>query len=97
MFAILFSAFNAALGWFVRGVVLKFVAMSVLFFVITEIINAVVTRLDLSPVTNLGNNINNLPASLLYFLGVFRLDVGLPMILSAMLVAFIIRRLPIIG
>ena len=97
MYGILVSALNFILGWIFRGVVVKFVILSAIYYVVTFIVNEVLSALDISPLTNLQTTINSIPASMLYFLGVFRLDVGLPMILSAMLVAFIIRRLPFIG
>lgn len=97
MFGIVFSALNTALQWVFRGVVIKFVILSVIYYVVTFIANEVLGQLDISPLTNLETSINSAPGSMLYFLGVFKLDVGIPMILSAMLVAFIIRRLPIIG
>jgi hypothetical protein len=97
MFGIVKSVFNYVLGWIFRGVIVKFSILSAVYYVIVWIANEVFSVLDISPLTNLESTINTVPASLLYFLGVFRLDVGLPMILSAMLVGFIIRRLPIIG
>ena len=97
MFGILVSAFNTALGWLIRGATIKFVILSAIYYVVTWIMDAIISALDISALTNLESNLNSAPASLLYFFGVFKLDVGLPMILGAMLTAFIIRRLPIIG
>ncbi len=97
MFGILFSAFNAALGWLIRGVVIKFVILSAIYYVVTWIANEVLGALDIAPLTGLQGVVNSLPAGIMYFLGVFRVDVGLPLILGAMLTKFIIRRLPIIG
>ncbi len=97
MFAILFSAFNAALGWLVRGVVIKFVILSAIAYVIAWIAEAVLSQLDISSLTNMETNFNSLGSGILYFLGVFRMDIGIPLILGAMLTAFLIRRLPIIG
>lgn len=97
MFGILVSAFNVALGWLVRGVVIKFVILSALYFVVTWIAEGVLSKLDISPLTGLQSLLDSMPTGLLYLMGVFRFDVGLPLLLGAMLTAFLIRRLPIIG
>ena len=97
MWGILVSAFNYLLGWFLRGVVLKFIVLTMLYYVVTWIAETVLSQLDISPVTGLQTLLNGLPSGLLYLMGVFRFDVGLPLILGAMLTSFHIRRLPIIG
>lgn len=97
MFGILVSAFNVALGWLVRGVVIKFVILSAIAYVISWIADAVLSQLDISPLTGMQTLIDSLPAGLLWAMGLFRFDVGLPLVMGAMLTKFIIRRLPIIG
>ena len=97
MFGIVLSALNAILGWIFRGVVIKFVILTALYYVITFIVSEVLSVLDISPVQSLEASINSLGASILFFMGVFKLEVGIPLILGAMLTAFIIRRLPFIG
>jgi hypothetical protein len=97
MFGILVSAFNVIVGFVLRGVVVKFLILTAIYYVVTWIAESVLTQLDISSLTGLQTIINSLPDGLLYFMGVFRFDVGLPLILGAMLTAFIIRRLPIIG
>ena len=97
MFGIVLSALNAILGWIFRGVVIKFVILTALYYVITFIVSEVLSLLDISPVQNLETSINSLGASILFFMGVFKLEVGIPLILGAMLTAFMIRRLPFIG
>jgi len=97
MFQVLYAVFNYALGWLVRGAVIKFVILSAVYYVVTFIADAVFGRLDISAMSGLQTAFSSLPESTLYFMGVFRLDVGIPLILGAMLTAFIIRRLPFIG
>ncbi len=97
MFGILVSALNTALAWFVRGVVIKFVILSAIFYVVTWIAESVLGQLDISPLTGLQTVINGIPTGVLWFASKLRLDVGLPLILGAMLTKFVIRRLPIIG
>jgi hypothetical protein len=97
MFGIIKSAFFSVLSWLIKGATIKFVILSAIYFVITWIIESVLPSIDISPLAGLQALVNTLPSGLVYFLGVFRVDVGLPMLLGAMLTAFIIRRLPIIG
>lgn len=49
----------------------------------------------LVPVESL--SFGGIPAGVLYFLDPFRLDLGIPMILAAYAIRFIIRRIPVIG
>lgn len=97
MYGILISAFNFLLGWLVRGVVVKFVVLSAIFYVITWIAESVLSQLDISPLTGMQTVVDAIPDGILYFMGVFRFDFGLPLLLGAMLTKFIIRRLPFIG
>lgn len=97
MFAIFMSVFNTVLAWIFRGVVIKFVILTALYYVVTWIAESVLGQLDISPLTGLQTVINSLPGGILYMMGVFKFDVGLPLLLGAMLTKFVIRRLPIIG
>ena len=97
MYALLASAFRFALGWLVRGVVVKFVVLAAIYYVIAWIAESVLNQLDISPLTGLQTVIDGIPTGVLWFMGLFRLDIGLPLVLGAYLTAFVIRRLPIIG
>jgi hypothetical protein len=97
MWGILVSAFNVILGWVFRTVIIKFVIFSALFLLVTELMTAILTKLDLSPVSGLQAALGGIPSGVLFFLGLFRFDFGLPLLLGAMLTRFIIRRLPIVG
>lgn len=97
MWGILVSAFNRILGWLVSALTIKFAILTTLYAVIAWIADAVLSVIDISPLTGLQTLLNSMPPGLLYMLGVFRFDVGLPMLLGAMLAKFLIRRLPFIG
>ena len=97
MYALLASAFRFALGWLVRGVVVKFVVLAAIYYVIAWIAESVLNQLDISPLTGLQTVIDGIPTGVLWFMGLFRLDIGLPLVLGAYLTAFVTRRLPIIG
>lgn len=95
MYAILFSAFNAALGWFVRSVIAKFFVFFALFFVTTEFLSVLVDRLPNGQA--MGGALGGLPPSMWYFLDLVHFDVGLPTVISAWVLRFMIRRIPLIG
>lgn len=97
MYAILVSAFNFILTWIFRGVVVKFIILSALYYVVTWIAESVLSQLDISPLTGMQALVDAIPVGIRWFMTVFRFDVGLPLILGAMLTKFLIRRLPIIG
>lgn len=97
MYAILFSALSAAFNWLIRGVVVKFIVFSALSYLISYIVAYMLEKVDLGSVGGIGDLISALPAGFLYYIGLFRLDVGIPMIIAAHFLRFGIRRLPIIG
>jgi hypothetical protein len=97
MFAIMVSALNTALAWVFRVLVFKAMVFGVLYYITTEFTAAVLSHLGGNSVDALGGAIGGLPSGALYFIGVLRLDVGIPMIFSAYATGFAIRRLPVIG
>lgn len=97
MYAILASALAAAFNWLVRGVVVKFVVFSALAYIVGYIIEFMLTKVDFAGIAGIGTLVSALPSGLLYYVGVFKLDVGIPMIIAAYVIRFGIRRLPIVG
>jgi hypothetical protein len=97
MFGILRSALNYFLQTILKGSIIKFVIFTALYYVVTELTNVAIKMIDTSGMNSIGSLITGLPADVLFFLGVFRLEVGLPMIIAAFVIRFGIRRLPIIG
>jgi hypothetical protein len=95
MFGIVLSAFNVVLGFVFRSVIVKFALFFGLFFVTTEFI-AILSPL-LPEVGVLNNAFAGLPSGVWYFLDLFAFSQGIPIILSAFVTRFIIRRLPVIG
>ncbi|MGE5648884.1 MAG: DUF2523 family protein [Bacillota bacterium] len=95
MFGIFVSALNAVLGFVLRSVIVKFVLYFGLFFVTSEFIALLVPRLpDGSALTSA---LGGIPASVWYFLDLFNVGAGIPIMLSAWVTRFIIRRIPLIG
>lgn len=97
MWGIIVSALSWLMNWLFRAQVVKWVFFTALYAVMVVLIDALSAQLDGSAVGQVGGVLGNMPDGVLYFMGVFRFDVGLPMIISAMVLRFAIRRLPIIG
>lgn len=85
-------------SWLFRQVVIKFVVMAVIFIVVAELTPLVIEHLGsfVSP-GGLTAAFSGIPAGVWYFLDFFALDVGLPLMISAHVSRFLIRRIPIIG
>jgi hypothetical protein len=95
MFGIFMSALNAMLGFVLRGALLKFIAFTVLFMIVTEFVKILVTMLPTG--AGLSSAFVGIGAGVWYFLDLFAVSTGVPMILAAFATRFIIRRLPVIG
>jgi len=95
MFGIVLSALNAVLAFLVRSILVKFVVYFALFFVTTEFI-AVIS--DILPTgSDLSSALGGVPADVWYFVDLFNVSAGIPILLSAWVTRFIIRRIPVIG
>ncbi len=97
MFGILLSALNAALAFVVRSVIVKFAVFFALFFITTEFIQVLLSAGILPTASSLGSSLGGIPAATWYFLDLFNVSSGIPLILSAYVTRFIIRRIPVIG
>lgn len=93
----LWPLISAALAWLFRQVVVKFVVLGACFAVIGFFLPLVWNKIQPFTSINLGGFFTALPAGVWYFLDFARLDFGLPLILSAIIGRFIIRRLPMVG
>lgn len=98
MWAALKSLGNWIAQLFLKAASIKFVILTAIYWLMMklyEIAKSVLGNTDWF--TGLPAKIQSLPSDFLFYLQLFKLDVGLPMIFAAYLIAFAIRRLPIIG
>lgn len=85
-------------SWIFREVVIKFVVMSSLFALITLLVPVAVNYL--TPWLNTGSlssAFSGIPGSVWFFLDFFAINYGAPLMISAYVTRFLIRRLPVIG
>ena len=95
MFGILLSAFYAVLSWLLRSIVVKFVLYFGLWFITTEFIQILAPLLP--GASNLTNAFTQQSSGIWYFLDLFKIPFGISACLSAYVLRFSIRRLPVIG
>jgi hypothetical protein len=96
MWAILLSGVWTALGWVFRAIVFKGVLYIALFIFCSEAM-AYFAQVVSPDMMGLSQAFSNLGPGAGWFIAVTMMNVGLPMILSAYVLRFAIRRLPIIG
>lgn len=88
----------SAVSFFIQEALIKFLVLAALFFII-----AVLTPIVISTITPfistslLTNSFLSIPPGVWFFLDFFSLDVGLPLLISAHVARFVIRRIPVIG
>lgn len=95
MFGLLMSAFNAALGFVFRQVVVKFVVFFAVFLLIGEFVSVLGSFLP-NP-GNLTGALSGLSSDIWWFLDLFAFSQGASLVVTAMVYRFLIRRIPLIG
>lgn len=95
MFGIVLSALNVVLGFIFRSVVVKFAVFFGLFFITTEFISILAGLVPDS--SSLAGALGGIPSGVWYFLDLFNVTAGIPLLLSAWATRFIIRRIPVVG
>ncbi|VVE00108.1 hypothetical protein PCO31111_04628 [Pandoraea communis] len=97
LFAIIASVLNTALGFMFRASVVKWATFFALWYVVSEFVVALKSSNLFPQVSKLNEAFSGIPTGVWYWLDLFAVSQGAPMIISAMAARFLIRRLPIIG
>lgn len=86
------------ISWVLRAVVLKFVVMGVALVAVTELLPMAGSLLaSFISSSSLTSAFSALSSGEWFFLDFLRLDVGVPLVISAYIARFLIRRIPFIG
>ncbi len=89
---------TAALAWFLRSALLKATVMGILFAIVTALIPAIISKLaPFIGTDSLNDAFSSIPPGIWFFIDAFQLAFGLPLVISAFVARFLIRRIPIIG
>lgn len=85
-------------SWIFREVLVKFVIFAALFALLAVLMPLLVGHLagfvELAPINSA---IANIPSGVVFFMRLLRFDIGLPLVVSAIVSRFLIRRIPVIG
>ena len=86
------------ISWIFREVVIKFVILAAVFVVVVALMPLVFEHLApfILPQA-LTDAFTALPPGIWWGLDFFRMDVGVPLIISAHVARFLIRRIPLVG
>ncbi len=95
MYGILVSALNFILGFALRGIVVKFLIAFALFYGVVLIAENLIEFLP--NISVVASAMNGVPPGVWWFLDVFQVGQGIPMVVAAYVSRFTIRRLPLIG
>ncbi|MFS2137347.1 DUF2523 family protein [Duganella sp. Dugasp56] len=95
MFGILMSAAGSILAYLLRSALVKFAAFFALFFIANGFIEYLAARLP--DASSISPALGTLSPGIWYFFDLFGFSIGLPAILSAWVLRFMIRRIPVIG
>lgn len=95
MFGLLVSAGNFLLGFVLRGIVVKFVIAFLLYWGVKLMAEVLVPMLP--QVSVVSSALSGIPPGVWWFLDVFGVAQGLPLVVSAYLTRFVIRRIPLVG
>lgn len=95
LWSLLLSAVNTALGFVFRAVLVKFVVFTALFAITAALVPVLGSMLPNSQ--GLSGALGGIPSGVWYMLDLFNFSTGFPVIVSAYVTRFIIRRIPVIG
>lgn len=85
-------------SWLLREVIVKFVVVAAVIAAVSFLAPVAVGLLSsFISVSGLSSAFAGIGPGLWYFILLFRLDFGLPLVISAFISRFLIRRLPVIG
>ncbi len=88
----------SVIRWVFNSIILKFVVMGAIYIIVSELSPLILDQLGSSlSTTGLSSSFSSIPAGVWFFLDFFALDVGLPLLLTAYVSRFLIRRIPLIG
>lgn len=97
MWVLLTNALAWVVNFIFRASIMKFVFFTGFFLVFGELVKVAMSLFDMTGITSFQDTLSGVPAHILYYFGVFKLEVGVPIILGAYLTRFTIRRIPFIG
>lgn len=88
----------AVIGYMLSSIVIKFLILMSFYVALTFLIPYLIQYVSkITGFDALAGALGSLPPEVWFFLDAFALDFGIPLMISAFVVRFLIRRLPLIG
>lgn len=85
-------------SWIIREIVIKFVVIAAVYAALVLLVPIAVGFITpFIGTASLSAAFASIPDGVYYFFNFLRLDVGLPLLISASIASFLVRRLPVIG
>jgi len=97
MHALLIGVGHALLRILLGPAAIKFMLYSAIILLIVPLYALLISLLEENGYFGMDALVDQLPSDILFYFGVFKIGVGMKIILGAMLVKFFIRRLPVVG
>jgi hypothetical protein len=95
---VLGSVIYSIVMWLLREVIIKFVILTAFYALIVVLVPVAISYLlPFISTSSLNSSFMGLSPEMWYFIDFFNLDFGLPLMISAFVARFLIRRLPVIG
>jgi len=91
------SLFNSLIGWVFRISTIKFVVFGALGLLLGPLMTLLLSLISSTGLEGIPSLVGALPSDFLFYLALFRFDIGLPILVAAALTRFFIRRLPVVG
>lgn len=88
---------SSAIGWIFRTVLVKFIVFTVLYVVVSAFVSYVMGKLSGVGPGALNSALSAWSPAMWYFADLTLFSQGIPAIISAYVLRFAIRRLPVIG
>jgi len=92
------DAFMTVVKWVLNSVLLKASVFGILFALVAALGNYLLQKLGgFTSTSALTSAFASIPAEMWYFIDMLNLAFGLPLVISAFVARFLIRRIPVIG
>lgn len=97
MYAAVYAALMAVLGWFLRKIVIAFIVLTAVYVLVEEFSQELLLLIGAHFGESLGPAFSVVGPGVWFFLNYFQISAGIPILISAYITRFLIRRLPVIG
>lgn len=88
---------STVIGWLVRTALIKFVVFTVLYVIVSAFVGYLMTKISSLSPSAVNSALSGWTPAMWYFADLTLFSQGIPAIISAYILRFSIRRIPLIG